>query len=96
MTLVNFCVTSVKSLSQSIMGSNSPPTAQEVYYLPLNDAGHPDVPGGYIYLPAPTDPAYVIRFAIEGTSSICREGSLWVNIPKKGENFNRHAFHEFK
>ncbi|KAI4253611.1 MAG: hypothetical protein L6R42_007517, partial [Xanthoria sp. 1 TBL-2021] len=96
MTLVNFCVTSVKSLSQSIMGSNSPPTAQEVYYLPLNDAGHPDVPGGYIYLPAPTDPAYIIRFAIEGTSSICREGSLWVNIPKKGENFHRHAFHEFK
>ncbi|KAL8851746.1 MAG: hypothetical protein Q9221_003356 [Calogaya cf. arnoldii] len=78
------------------MSSISPPTSQEVYYLPLNDAGHPDVPGGYIYLPAPTDPAYIVRFAIEGTSSICREGSLWVNIPKKGEKFNRHAFHEFK
>lgn len=78
------------------MGSISPPTSQEVYYLSLNDAGHPDVPGGYIYLPAPTDPAYIVRFAIEGTSSICREGSLWVNIPQKGEKFDRHAFREFK
>ncbi|KAL8727099.1 MAG: hypothetical protein Q9166_006286 [cf. Caloplaca sp. 2 TL-2023] len=78
------------------MGSTSLPTSQEVYYLPLNDAGHPDVPGGYIYLPPPTEPAYIVRFAIEGTSSICREGSLWVNIPREGEKFNRHAFHEFK
>ncbi|KAL8857696.1 MAG: hypothetical protein Q9178_005731 [Gyalolechia marmorata] len=78
------------------MTSVNQPTSQVVYSLPLNDAGHPDVPGGYIYLPPPTDPAYIVRFAIEGTSSICREGSLWVNIPKKGENFNRHAFHEFK
>ena len=78
------------------MTSINQPTSQVVYSLPLNDAGHPDVPGGYIYLPPPTDPAYIVRFAIEGTSSICREGSLWVNIPKKGENFNRHAFHEVK
>ncbi|KAL8671009.1 MAG: hypothetical protein Q9168_004480 [Polycauliona sp. 1 TL-2023] len=78
------------------MASISPPSSQEVYYLPLNDAGHPDVPGGYIYLPAPTNPVYIVRFAIEGTSSICREGSLWVNIPKKGDKFDRHAFHEFK
>lgn len=78
------------------MGSKSLPTSQEVYYLPLNDAGHPDVPGGYIYLPPPIEPAYIVRFAIEGTSSICREGSLWVNVPRTGERFDRHAFHEYK
>lgn len=78
------------------MGSTNAPTSQEVYYLPLNDAGHPDVPGGYIYLPPPTNPPYLVRFAVEGTSSICREGSLWVNVPREGEKFNRHAFHEFK
>ncbi|KAI4166642.1 MAG: hypothetical protein LQ343_007878 [Gyalolechia ehrenbergii] len=78
------------------MTSNSLPPPQEVYYLPLNDAGHPDVPGGYIYLPPPIEPAYIVRFAIEGTSSICREGALWVNVPKKGEKFNRHAFIEYK
>ncbi|KAL8836033.1 MAG: hypothetical protein Q9170_003078 [Blastenia crenularia] len=78
------------------MGSNNLPASQEVYYLSLNDAGHPDVPGGYIYLPPPTNPAYIVRFAIEGTSSICREGSLWVNVPKKGQRADRHAFHEYK
>ncbi|KAL8708900.1 MAG: hypothetical protein Q9220_006232 [cf. Caloplaca sp. 1 TL-2023] len=78
------------------MGSNNLPASQEVYYLPLNDAGHPDVPGGYIYLPPPTSPAYWIRFAIEGTSSICREGSLWVNLPRESEPFDRHAFREYK
>ncbi|KAL8719888.1 MAG: hypothetical protein Q9225_003166 [Loekoesia sp. 1 TL-2023] len=78
------------------MGSKSLPTSQEIYYLPLNDAGHPDVPGRYIYLPPPTEPAYIVRFAIEGTSSICREGSLWFNVPRKGEKFNRHAFHEYR
>ncbi|KAL8698780.1 MAG: hypothetical protein Q9201_006385 [Fulgogasparrea decipioides] len=78
------------------MGPNSLSTSQEVYYLPLNDAGHPDVPGGYIYLPPPIEPAYIVRFAIEGTSSICREGSLWVNVPREGEKFTRDSFHEYK
>ncbi|EOD49282.1 putative glycogen debranching enzyme protein [Neofusicoccum parvum UCRNP2] len=67
-----------------------------VYLLPLTDGGAPDVPGTYIYLPPPTSPAYTIRFAIEGTSSICREGSLWVNIPAEGEQFQRDRFREFK
>ena len=72
-------------------------TPQEVYLLPLTDDGAPDVPGQYVYLKAPTDPAYLVRFAIEGTSSICRQGSLWVNIPEAGqsfqrENFRRHAW----
>ncbi|KAL1635180.1 bifunctional 4-alpha-glucanotransferase/amylo-alpha-1,6-glucosidase [Neofusicoccum ribis] len=67
-----------------------------VYLLPLTDGGAPDVPGTYIYLPPPTSPVYTIRFAIEGTSSICREGSLWVNIPAEGEQFQRDRFREFK
>ena len=77
----------------------SPPkrqVTQAVYLLPLTDGGAPDVPGTYIYLPPPSDPAYVVRFAIEGTSSICRQGSLWVNIPAKGEDFNRKKYREYK
>ncbi|KAF2876284.1 hypothetical protein BDV95DRAFT_560373 [Massariosphaeria phaeospora] len=69
---------------------------QAVYQLPLTDAGAPDVPGTYIYLPPPTDPAYVVRFQIQGTSSITREGSLWVNIPAKGEKFQRDHYHEYR
>ncbi|KIW01705.1 glycogen debranching enzyme [Verruconis gallopava] len=78
----------------------APPTTQpaptNVYLLPLTDDGAPDVPGGYILLPAPTEPAWVIRFVIEGTSSICREGSLWVNIPERGQPFERKKYREFK
>ena len=69
---------------------------QTVYLLPLTDAGAPDVPGTYIYLPPPTEPAYCVRFQIEGTSSICREGSLWVNITAKGEKFQRTQYREYK
>lgn len=70
--------------------------SRRIYLLPLNDDGSPDIPGGYIYLPPPTDPAYVLRFAIEGTSSICREGILWVNIPEAGKDFDRSKFRQFK
>jgi glycogen debranching enzyme len=70
--------------------------SQAVYLLPLTDAGAPDVPGTYIYLPPPTSPAYSVRFQIQGTSSICREGSLWVNIPAKGEEFKRSHYREYK
>ncbi|PYI03816.1 glycogen debranching enzyme [Aspergillus sclerotiicarbonarius CBS 121057] len=68
---------------------------QQVYLLPLKDDGSPDVPGGYLYLPPPTDLPYLLRFVIEGSSSICREGKLWVNIPEKGESFSRSAFRSF-
>nr|POE51750.1 glycogen debranching enzyme [Quercus suber] len=69
-----------------------------VHLLPLKDDGSPDLPGEqpYIYLPPPTIPAYSIRFEIDGTSSICRQGSLWVNIPGKGEHFDRRTYREFK
>jgi glycogen debranching enzyme len=67
-----------------------------VYLLPLTDYGAPDVPNEYIYLPAPTEPPYYLRFAIEGTSSICRQGSLWVNIPALGEQFERSRYREYK
>lgn len=66
---------------------------QEVYILPLKDNGAPDVPGEYIYLPPPP---YLVRFAIEGASSICRFGTLWTNIPKPGTSFERQKFQEYK
>lgn len=69
---------------------------QNVHLLPLTDAGAPDVPNEYVYLPAPTNPPYVLRFAIEGTSSITRHGSFWVNIPAPGEKFDRSKFREYK
>ena len=64
----------------------------QVFLLPLADDGSPDVPGGYIYLPPPSDPPYILRFVIEGSSSICRKGALWVNIPEDGEVFDRSRF----
>ena len=68
----------------------------DVYLLPLADDGSPDVPGGYILLPPPSNPPYVLRFCIEGTSPICREGSLWTNAPAEGQSFVRDRFREFK
>ena len=78
------------------MSSASSESSQVVYLLPLTDSGAPNVPGGYIYLPPPTNPPYIVRFTIEGTSSICREGSLWVNAPLVGEHFDRNRYHEHK
>ncbi|KAK3941120.1 glucanotransferase domain of glycogen debranching enzyme-domain-containing protein [Diplogelasinospora grovesii] len=70
--------------------------SNEVYLLPLNDDGSPQVQGEYIYLAPKTHDPVTIRFAIEGTSSICRHGSLWVNIPEHGAEFRRDKFREFK
>jgi glycogen debranching enzyme len=70
------------------------PSNQElplVYLLHLDDAGAPDVGGGIINLPAPVKP-YVLRFAIQGASSICREGTLWINVPEDGKAFEREKF----
>lgn len=72
-------------------------TSSEVYLLPLNDDGSPQVGGhDYIYLATASEEPVTLRFAIEGTSSICRHGSLWVNIPEKGAEFRRDQFREFK
>ncbi|KAI0898190.1 glycoside hydrolase family 13 protein [Annulohypoxylon nitens] len=71
-------------------------TSDEVYLLPLKDNGAPDIPGEYIYLAPTSNDPITIRFAIEGTSSICRQGSLWVNIPERGSEFRRDQFREFK
>jgi glycogen debranching enzyme len=68
----------------------------EVYVLPLKDDGSPDVPGEYIYLTPQSDTPIIVRFAVEGTSSICRHGSLWVNIPDEGAEFQRDKFREFR
>ncbi|KAK1059375.1 bifunctional 4-alpha-glucanotransferase/amylo-alpha-1,6-glucosidase [Friedmanniomyces endolithicus] len=69
-----------------------------IHLLPLKDDGSPDLPDtpAYVYMPPPSVPAYTIRFQIDGTSSICRQGSLWVNIPAKGEHFDRKSFREYK
>lgn len=68
----------------------------DVYLLQLRDDGSPDVPGGYIYLTPKTNDPIIVRFAIEGTSSVCRHGCLWVNIPEKGQQFKRDKFQGFK
>ncbi|KAK3355446.1 hypothetical protein B0H65DRAFT_414487 [Neurospora tetraspora] len=70
--------------------------SNEVYLLPLKDDGSPDVPGEYIYIAPKSKDPVTIRFAIEGTSSICSHGSLWVNIPEHGQPFQRNKFREFK
>jgi glycogen debranching enzyme len=70
--------------------------SNEVYRLKLKDDGSPDVPGGYIYLTPKSKAPITVRFEIEGTSSICRHGSLWVNIPDHGAEFHRDRFREFK
>ncbi|PHH81883.1 hypothetical protein CDD82_7639 [Ophiocordyceps australis] len=71
-------------------------TSTEVYLLPLNDDGSPDVAGQYIYLTPRSSDAITVRFAIEGTSSVCRHGSLWVNIPERGVEFRRNDFRQFE
>jgi glycogen debranching enzyme len=70
--------------------------SNEVYLLPLKDDGSPDVPGGYIYLTPKSNAPIIVRFSIEGTSSICRHGSLWVNIPEEGAEYRREDYREFK
>ena len=69
---------------------------ERVYVLPLTNNGSPDVPGGYVSLPSPTSPPYILRFLIEGSSPICRQGSLWVNIPSNGEEFDRGNYKEYQ
>jgi glycogen debranching enzyme len=71
-------------------------TSNEVYLLPLNDDGSPQVQGEYIYIAPTSNDPITVRFAIEGTSSICRNGSLWVNVPEQGTPFRRDQFREFK
>ncbi|KAI2010691.1 bifunctional 4-alpha-glucanotransferase/amylo-alpha-1,6-glucosidase [Ophidiomyces ophidiicola] len=70
--------------------------ATQVYLLPLNDDGAPAVPGGYIFLPPPSDPPYLLQFLVEGSSQICRKGSLWTNIPPPGQIFDSGTFTEFE
>ncbi|CEJ93827.1 Putative Glycogen debranching enzyme [[Torrubiella] hemipterigena] len=70
-------------------------TSQQVFLLPLNDDGSPQVAGEYIYIESESSEV-IVRFVIEGASSICRHGSLWVNIPEKGVAFKRSQFRELK
>lgn len=78
------------------MNLENPGTNFPIYLLPLTDQGAPDVPGGYICLPPPTKSGYTLRFTIDGASSVCRQGSLWVNFPDQEKPFDRHSFRELK
>ncbi|KAL9100792.1 MAG: hypothetical protein Q9163_003872 [Psora crenata] len=78
------------------MSTKDFPITKHVYLLQLSDSGAPAVPKEYIYLPAPTSPPYYLRFEIEGTSSICRQGSLWINTPSIGNPFQRDQYQEYK
>ena len=83
---------SSSSLSLRSCTTMAPPL---VYELPLTDTGAPDIAGEHIGLPPPREP-YTLRIAIEGASPITRNGSLWTNVPAKGEKFGRNKFREFK
>ncbi|GBF62091.1 glycogen debranching enzyme [Trichophyton mentagrophytes] len=67
-----------------------------VYVVHLNDNGSPDAHHSYVNLPPPTSPAYSLRLQFEGSSPLCRYGSLWVNIPSAGEEFRRDRYREYK
>jgi len=71
-------------------------TSNEVYLLTLNDDGSPKVAREYIYIATHNSDPFTLRFVIEGTSAICRHGSLWVNIPEEGVEFQRNKFQEYK
>ena len=72
--------------------------SNEVYLVPLNDDGSPQTAPGpsYMYIEFKSDDPVTLRFCIEGTSGICRHGSLWVNVPEEGNEFQRESFREFK
>lgn len=84
------------SKSTSFNSETGMDSHQQVYLLPLKDDGSPDVSGGYVYLPPPTSPSYRLRFVIEGNSSICNKGMLWVNVPENGASFDSSAFRGFE
>lgn len=67
-----------------------------VYVVHLNDNGSPDAHHSYVNLPPPTSPAYSLRLQFEGSSPLCRYGSLWVNIPPASEEFRRDKYREYK
>lgn len=94
-----YCIALLNRLASTltfVMAAEGSRASPEVWLLQLTDDGAPDVPSGYIYMPPPTDPAYILRFEIEGTSSICRQGSLWVNIPASGEPFRRGQYRSYE
>ncbi|KAK2733736.1 hypothetical protein FQN57_001963 [Myotisia sp. PD_48] len=64
---------------------------ETVYVVPVGDDGSPATQHGYITLPPPTDPPYVVRFLLEGSSPITRKGSLWVLIGSKVSAWNANS-----
>ena len=67
----------------------------EVYILYLNDDGSPKVHREYVYIDPQSNEGFTLRFSIEGTSSICRHGSLWINVPEEGVGFKRDQYREY-
>ncbi|KAJ5020339.1 glycoside hydrolase family 13 protein [Bipolaris maydis] len=67
-----------------------------VYLLPLTDYGHTRR-SRHVHLPAPRQPIPHTRFASNsGYQLNMSEGSLWVNIPAKGDKFKRSNYREYK
>lgn len=50
------------------------------------------VDGKYIRLPPPYEP-YTLRFALQGTSPLCREGTFKTNFPIDASEFDRDKLH---
>ena len=67
----------------------------EVYILYLNDDGSPKVPRDYVHIDPQSNDGFILRFSIEGTSPICRHGSLWINVPEEGVGFERDQYREY-
>lgn len=69
----------------------------QVYPLRLRDDGSPDISRGYVYLPPPSHPEYLLRFIVDGRSPLCYGGTLWVNIPEqKDGEFDPTQFRSFE
>ena len=81
-----------ETAAQEAMPSPQSSSPRQVQLLRLTDSGAPAVPNQYVYLPPPTLPPYTLRFEIEGTSSVCRNGTFWTNIPQKDQKFKSDAF----
>jgi glycogen debranching enzyme len=78
------------------MATTEPVASNEVYLLHLNDDGSPRVSRNYICIDPQSDDGFTLRLSIEGTSPICRDGSLWINVPEHDGVFNRDEYKEHR
>ena len=59
--------------------------------MALDDVGAPALDGQYIKLPAPYEP-YTLRFQIDETAVIARQGTFYTNYPEPGKDFVRSRY----